>query len=230
MARRRERKHASAATFAGTRSRVNVKVRPGRDSESQEPAGCRCLRALMRRTRGAISLAPGRAPRGSDVRASLNLGDRRLTRRCLSSRTARDVPLNAASQRLQATGLSPVVNIATPTITTGGCLNDPRCCCRPDQRSRNIPRNRRSIGRLAVPQQGRRGQWQPGGSAIGVETPDVNGEHARVAAIGAVTTTELMATRVVARPRPSGCRSRRRMRRLRAAASRHAVPLRDTDP
>jgi len=73
-------------------------------------------------------------------------------------------------------------------------------------------------------------EWQPGGSAIGVATPDVNGEHARVAAIGAVTTTELMATRVVARPRPSGCRSRRRMRRLRAAASRHAVPLRDTDP
>ncbi len=36
------------------------------------------------------------------------------------------------------------------------------------------------------------GEWQPGGSAIGVETPDVNAEYARVSAIEGVTTTEPM--------------------------------------
>ena len=36
------------------------------------------------------------------------------------------------------------------------------------------------------------GEWQPGGSAIGVETPDVNAEYARVTAIDGVTTTEPM--------------------------------------
>ncbi len=34
------------------------------------------------------------------------------------------------------------------------------------------------------------GEWQPGGSAIGVETPDVNAEYARVTAIDGVVTTE----------------------------------------
>jgi predicted enzyme related to lactoylglutathione lyase len=36
------------------------------------------------------------------------------------------------------------------------------------------------------------GEWQPGGSAIGVETPDVNAEYARVTALGGVTVTEPM--------------------------------------
>ena len=36
------------------------------------------------------------------------------------------------------------------------------------------------------------GEWQRGGSAIGVETPDVNAEYARVTAIDGVTTTEPM--------------------------------------
>jgi lactoylglutathione lyase len=34
------------------------------------------------------------------------------------------------------------------------------------------------------------GDWQPGGSSIGVETPDVNAEYARVTALDGVTTTE----------------------------------------
>jgi predicted enzyme related to lactoylglutathione lyase len=36
------------------------------------------------------------------------------------------------------------------------------------------------------------GDWQPGGSSIGVETPDVEAEYARVTAIAGVTTTEPM--------------------------------------
>jgi lactoylglutathione lyase len=34
------------------------------------------------------------------------------------------------------------------------------------------------------------GAWQPGGSSVGVETPDVDAEYARVTAIDGVTTTE----------------------------------------
>jgi lactoylglutathione lyase len=47
-----------------------------------------------------------------------------------------------------------------------------------------------SIARLALNPP--MGEWQPGGSAIGVETPDVNAEYARVTAIDGVTTTEPM--------------------------------------
>ncbi len=36
------------------------------------------------------------------------------------------------------------------------------------------------------------GDWQPGGSAIGVETPDVNAEYARVTGLDGVTTTQPM--------------------------------------
>ncbi len=36
------------------------------------------------------------------------------------------------------------------------------------------------------------GEWQPGGSAIGVEAPDVEAEYARLQAIDGVTTTEPM--------------------------------------
>ena len=36
------------------------------------------------------------------------------------------------------------------------------------------------------------GEWQPGGSAIGVEAPDVNAEYARATAIDGVITTEPM--------------------------------------
>src|SRR3954452_14093604 len=36
------------------------------------------------------------------------------------------------------------------------------------------------------------GEWQPGGSSVGVETPDVNAEYARVTAIDGVTTTDPM--------------------------------------
>lgn len=36
------------------------------------------------------------------------------------------------------------------------------------------------------------GEWTPGGSAIGVETPDVEAEYARVGAIDGVTTGEMM--------------------------------------
>jgi catechol 2,3-dioxygenase-like lactoylglutathione lyase family enzyme len=36
------------------------------------------------------------------------------------------------------------------------------------------------------------GDWEPGGSAIGVETPDVEAEYARVQAIDAVKTGEMM--------------------------------------
>ena len=36
------------------------------------------------------------------------------------------------------------------------------------------------------------GDWQPGGSSIGVETPDVEAEYARVRQIGGVTTGEMM--------------------------------------
>jgi lactoylglutathione lyase len=36
------------------------------------------------------------------------------------------------------------------------------------------------------------GEWGPGGSAIGVETPDVEAEYARVQAIDGVTTGEMM--------------------------------------
>jgi len=47
-----------------------------------------------------------------------------------------------------------------------------------------------SIARLALNPP--MGDWQPGGSAIGVETPDVDAEYARVSAIDGVTTTEPM--------------------------------------
>jgi predicted enzyme related to lactoylglutathione lyase len=47
-----------------------------------------------------------------------------------------------------------------------------------------------SIARLALNPP--MGEWQPGGSAIGVETPDVNTEYSRVTAIDGVTTTEPM--------------------------------------
>ena len=47
-----------------------------------------------------------------------------------------------------------------------------------------------SLGRLAL--NAPMGESQPGGSAIGVETPDVNAEYARVTAIDGVTTTEPM--------------------------------------
>ena len=36
------------------------------------------------------------------------------------------------------------------------------------------------------------GEWTPGGSAIGVETPDVDAEHARVQAMDGVETGEMM--------------------------------------
>jgi len=36
------------------------------------------------------------------------------------------------------------------------------------------------------------GEWQPGGSAIGVETPDVSAEYERLGAIEGVKTTEPM--------------------------------------
>jgi predicted enzyme related to lactoylglutathione lyase len=36
------------------------------------------------------------------------------------------------------------------------------------------------------------GEWQPGGSSVGIETPDVDAEYARVTAIDGVTTTEPM--------------------------------------
>jgi len=36
------------------------------------------------------------------------------------------------------------------------------------------------------------GEWGPGGSAIGVETPDVEAEYARARALDGVTTGELM--------------------------------------
>lgn len=36
------------------------------------------------------------------------------------------------------------------------------------------------------------GEWGPGGSAVGVETPDVDAEHARLQAAGGVTTGEIM--------------------------------------
>jgi len=36
------------------------------------------------------------------------------------------------------------------------------------------------------------GEWGPGGSAIGVETPDVEGEYARVQALDGVTTGDMM--------------------------------------
>jgi len=36
------------------------------------------------------------------------------------------------------------------------------------------------------------GEWRPGGSAVGVETQDVDAEYARVQAIGGVTTGEPM--------------------------------------
>ena len=36
------------------------------------------------------------------------------------------------------------------------------------------------------------GEWQPGGSAIGVEAPDVEAEYERLSGIEGVTTTELI--------------------------------------
>jgi len=36
------------------------------------------------------------------------------------------------------------------------------------------------------------GEWGPGGSAVGVETPDVDAEHARLQAIEGVRTGEMM--------------------------------------
>jgi catechol 2,3-dioxygenase-like lactoylglutathione lyase family enzyme len=36
------------------------------------------------------------------------------------------------------------------------------------------------------------GDWQPGGSAVGVETPDVDAEYARAQSLDGVTTTEIM--------------------------------------
>ena len=36
------------------------------------------------------------------------------------------------------------------------------------------------------------GEWQPGGSSVGVETPDVDAEYARLSAIDGVTTSEPM--------------------------------------
>ena len=47
-----------------------------------------------------------------------------------------------------------------------------------------------STARLALNPQ--MGEWGPGGSAIGVETPDVEAEYARAGAIDGVKTGELM--------------------------------------
>ena len=47
-----------------------------------------------------------------------------------------------------------------------------------------------STGRLALNPP--MGEWQPGGSAIGVETPDVNAEYERLKAIGDVKVGEPM--------------------------------------
>jgi lactoylglutathione lyase len=47
-----------------------------------------------------------------------------------------------------------------------------------------------SVARLALNPP--MGEWQPGGASIGVETPDVEAEYARLNAIEGVTTGEMM--------------------------------------